>query len=298
REAQAPELPPLSEVAPAPMRNVPPPLPPYAPVIRGTPPTPEPLPISPELLRPDRDFPTWWEEMVQRPLGDPRFALPMELDAAVVQAVVNSAQVRVLRDTAEIIEWTIPRAQANFDPTLFTDSRYTGTTDPVGNKLTTGGPPRFIDETWYGTGGLRRRTLSGAQVELSQRLGFQDNNSQFFLPKNQATARLNLTVTQPLLKGAGQAYNNAVVLLAQLDASMAHDDFSRDLQAYLLDFHKAYWEIYLQRALYVQRRRLRDEAADVVNELAARLGIDVAQSQLARSRAAIANRETSLIRHD
>jgi outer membrane protein TolC len=222
----------------------------------------------------------------------------MELDAAVVQAIANSAQVRVLRDTAEIVEWGIPRAQANFDPTLFTDSRYTGTSDPVGNTLTTGGPPRFIDETWYGTGGLRRRTLSGAQVELTQRLGFQDNNSQFFLPKDQATARLNLTVTQPLLKGAGKAYNNAVVVLAELDASMAHDDFSRQMQSYLLDFHKAYWEIYLQRALFLQRRRLRDEAADVVNELAARLGIDVAESQLARGQAAIANRETSLIRYD
>jgi outer membrane protein TolC len=275
-----------------------PPLPPVAPVIREALPLPEPLPISPELLRPDSDFPTWWQEAVQRPLGDPRFALPMELDAAVLQAVTNSAQVRVLRDTAEITEWAIPRAQANFDPTLFTDSRYTGTSDPVGNKLTTGGPPRFIDETWYGTSGLRRRTLSGAQVELSQRLGFQDNNSQFFLPKNQATARLNLTVTQPLLKGAGQAYNNAVVVLAHLDASMAHDDFSRDMQSYLVDFQRAYWEIYLQRALFVQRRRLRDEALDVVNELGARIGIDVAESQLARSRAAIANRETSLIRHD
>jgi outer membrane protein TolC len=222
----------------------------------------------------------------------------MELDAAVLQAVANSAQVRVLRDSAEIIEWSIPRAQANFDPTLFTDSRYTGTSDPVGNKLTTGGPPRFIDETWYGSGGLRRRTLSGAQVELSQRMGFQDNNSQFFLPKNQATARLNLSVTQPLLKGAGQAYNNAVVVLAELDASMAHDEFSRELQSYMLDFHKAYWEIYLQRVLYLQRRRLRDEASNVVTELGARRGIDVAESQLARGRAAIANRETSLIRHD
>ncbi|HEY2414186.1 MAG TPA: TolC family protein [Pirellulaceae bacterium] len=294
-------LPPVAQSAPAIRGAIQPPLPPlppFAPVLREALPLPEPLPISPELLRPDSDFPTWWHELVQRPLGDPRFALPMELDAAVLQAVVNSAQVRVLRDTAEITEWAIPRAQANFDPTLFTDSRYTGTSDPVGNKLTTGGPPRFIDETWYGTSGLRRRTLSGAQVELSQRLGFQDNNSQFFLPKNQATARLNLTVTQPLLKGAGQAYNNAVVVLANLDASMAHDDFSREMQSYLLDFQKAYWEIYLQRTLYVQRRRLRDEALDVVNELGARIGIDVAESQLARSRAAIANRETSMIRHD
>jgi outer membrane protein TolC len=289
---------PRSGPVPAIRGAIQPPLPPFAPVLREALPLPEPLPISPELLRPDSDFPTWWQEAVQRPLGDPRFALPMELDAAVLQAVTSSAQVRVLRDTAEITEWAIPRAQANFDPTLFTDSRYTGTSDPVGNKLTTGGPPRFIDETWYGTSGLRRRTLSGAQVELSQRLGFQDNNSQFFLPKNQATARLNLTVTQPLLKGAGQAYNNAVVVLAQLDASMAHDDFSRDMQSYLLDFQKAYWEIYLQRALFVQRRRLRDEALDVVNELGARIGIDVAESQLARSRAAIANRETSMIRHD
>src|SRR4029078_7038224 len=100
----------------------PPPLPPFVRVSGDALPLPEPLPIAPELLRPDSDFPTWWHDVVQQPLGDPRFALPMELDAAVLQAGTNSAQVRVLRDTAEIVEWGIPRASANFDPTLFTDS--------------------------------------------------------------------------------------------------------------------------------------------------------------------------------
>ncbi len=267
-------------------------------IIREPANSPEPLPISPELLRPDSDFATWWHDLVQRPLGDPKSALPMQLDAAVVQAITNSAQVRVLRDTAEIVEFAIPKAKANFDATLFTDTRYTGTSDPVGNTLTTGGPPRFIDETWYGSGGLRRRMLSGAQVELSQRMGFQNSNSQFFDPNNQATARLNLTLTQPLMKGAGQAYNSAIVVLAQLDAGMAHDDFAREMQSYLLDFHKSYWEIYLQRAVYLQRRRLRNEAVEVLKELAARRGVDVADSQLARGQAAVANRETSLVRYE
>lgn len=262
------------------------------------PPDVEYLPVNPEKLRPESDLPTWWHGMIHAPLGDPNQSLPMDLDAAVTQALAYSAQLQVLRSTAQISLTAIVKAQANFDPVVFADTRMTGTSDPVGNTLTTGGPTRFIDSTWYGSGGVRLRTVSGMQYELAQRVGYQNTNSQFFLPKNQATARLNLSITQPLLRGAGQAYNSAVVVLAQIDANIAHAAFTRDMQAFLLDFNKAYWDIYLQRAAYVQRRRLLEEARAVVAELQSRLEVDVAHSQLARAKAAAANRESALIRQE
>ncbi len=258
----------------------------------------DPLPLNPERLRPESELQVWWNDAIRQPFGDPQQALPIELNPAVVQALTHSAHVAVLRETAAIACTSIVRAEANFDALRFAESRFTDTSDPVGNTLTTGGAPRFIDETWYANAGLRRRTLTGAQLEMSQRLGYQNNNSLFFVPKNQATARLNVSLTQPLLRGAGTCYNNSVIVLARIDADLAHDQFSADLQAYLVDLHKAFWDIYLQRAGYVQRRRLLLEAQEVLAELEARKHVDVLSTQLARARAAVATREVAVFKFE
>jgi outer membrane protein TolC len=250
------------------------------------------------LIRPESELKTWWHDQLVAPMGPPERSLPMQIERAVVQALSTSAQVSVLRETAAISETLIPQAEATFDPVAFLDTRFTDTSDPVGNTLTTGGSPRFIDHNWYSNGGLKKQTLSGAKVELGQRFGFQNTNSTFFVPKDQATAKLMLNITQPILRGAGRAYNNGVVVLANVDVQVARTQYLGDLQNYLVDFHSSYWDIYLQRAVLLQRRRLLHEARDILSELEARRDVDVQVSQLARARAAVGNREAGQLRYE
>lgn len=253
--------------------------------------------LAPPLIRAEDELKIWWREQLVAPIGPAENALPMELERAIVQALAQSARVSILRETVAISESLIPQAQATFDPVSFLDTRFTGTSDPVGNTLTTGGSSRFIDSNWYANGGLRKQTSSGAQMELGQRLGYENSNSNFFVPQDQATAKLMLNVTQPLLRGAGQAYNNGVVVLATVDTRVVRSQYFAELQTYLVEFHKAYWDIYQQRAVLLQRRRLLDEARAILRELEARRDVDVQDSQLARVRAAVGNREASLLRY-
>src|SRR6185436_13709423 len=99
--------------------------------------------------------------------------------------LINSPRLRVAADVPVGRQTTIQQADARFDLQSFVDSRFTDTSDPVGNLLTTGGAPRFIDQTWTYAGGVRRVTRSGAQVEVAQRFGYQDNNSIYFVPAPQ-----------------------------------------------------------------------------------------------------------------
>jgi len=264
-------------------------------------PTPLDADVAPApagLIRPENELRTWWHDQLVAPIGPSDRALPMELERAVVQALAHSARVSILRETVAISATAVPQAEAAFDPVAFLDTRFTDTSDPVGNTLTTGGSPRFIDHTWYSNGGLKKQALSGAKIELGQRVGFQNTNSTFFVPKDQATAKLMLNVTQPLLRGAGRAYNNGVVVLANVDVGVARAQYFGDLQNYLVEFHSAYWDIYLQRAVLLQRRRLLHEAREILNELEVRRDVDVQVSQLARARAAVGNREAALLRYE
>jgi outer membrane protein len=261
-------------------------------------PAPDAAVSAPAALRAEIELSTWWRDQLATPVGAPESALPMELERAVLQALTQSARVQVLRETAAIATTAIPQAQATFDPVGFLDTRVTDTSDPVGSSLTTGGSGRFIDQNWYSSGGVRKQALSGAKLETAQRMGYENSNSIYFTPQNQATAKLTMNLTQPLLRGAGYAYNNGIIVLANLDSQMAQSQFSADLQNYLVEFHSAFWDIYLQRAVLLQRRRLLHEAREILRELELRRDVDVQVSQLARAKAAVANREASLLRYE
>ena len=127
------------------------------------------------------------------------------------------------------------------------------------------------------------------------------SNSAYFLPGPdalQGTSRLSLSITQPLLNGAGQAYNTNLIVLAQIDAQSSRDSVSKDLQTLLLEVYQAYWDLHLQRALLLQKRKLYERGVEVCRKLEGRRDMDAVGGQLARARAAVASRYGSVVRQE
>ena len=145
---------------------------------------------------------------------------------------------------------------------------------------------------------IRRQTESGSRFEASQKFGYEDSNSVFFVPVNQGTARMSLSLTQPLLNGRGPAYTTHLIVLGQIDTRVACDRVAGDLQDLLVEVHRAYWDLYLQRSLLLQKRKLFRQAVEIHDELNGRREIDVLQSQIARAKAAVATRLAAVIRQD
>ena len=238
----------------------------------------------------------WWEPAVVRPLDLGSRAAPISLESIVFSTLRFSPQVRVLSDKAIVRRIGVDEANAKFDLRAFMETRFTDTSDPVGNLLTTGGASRYVDQNWYASSGVRRLTPTGAQVEASLREGYEQSNSRFFVPNPQGTAKLAVTVTQPLLNGAGRAYQTSTILLAEADAGAAHDVLARDLQTLLFDVQRTYWDLYVQRATLLQKRKLYNQAVRTLEELTARRDVDVLGSQIVRAEAAVARREAAMIR--
>jgi outer membrane protein len=254
-----------------------------------------------DLSREPANFNPWWEEGAMRPLNPGAPPLQMELEPVVLGTIACSPQVHVMREIAPLREDTIVEKQADFDPKAFIETKFLDTSDPAGTLLTSGGTQRLIDENWYGTTGIRKRSLTGAQIELSEKFGYEQSNSNWFLPEPnalQGTSRLTLSLTQPLLNGAGQAYNSSVIVLAQIDAQSARDQVSKDLQSLLLEVYQAYWDLHLQRALLLQRRKLYERGVEICRRLEGRREIDAVGGQLARAKAAVASRYAAVIRQE
>lgn len=241
--------------------------------------------------------PGWWQALVPRSLRSSASDIPLSLEQVLYEALAHSEQVRVFRQLPPIRRTAVVEADAAFDWHAFLDTQWDDLSDPIGNTLTAGpGIGRFRDNNFYSSGGLRRRTHTGGQVEVSQRIGWQDTNSQFFVPGQQGTSRLSLNFTQPLMRGRGKIYNNSLICLAEIDHSVAHDELMRQLQSHLLEVSRAYWAMYLERGVLYQKLRTYDRAKKIVERLELRANIDAPQAQIQAANATLADRRSELAR--
>ncbi len=251
-------------------------------------------------------FEPWWNQYLDRPLWDSDRALTIDVEGLVLGAMKFSPKVLALSTIPEIQKTEICAAQAAFDPRAFLESKFIRTSETATTILTAGGDtsltPRYRDSNWYYSGGIRKRTELGGQFEASQKFGLDDNNALIYQPSwapyPQGSSRLVLSYTQPLLNGAGRAYNESVIVLAAIEASAASDQFAAELQNHLLDVTKAYWTLYLERVILLQKRQLLQQAESILNELEARKNFDANGGQIVRVQSAVESRRAGLIRYD
>ena len=236
----------------------------------------------------------WWDTRILDPTRPSASRLNVDVDGLVLGALSYSPHVLAIATETDIRQTAVLEESGVFDWRAFIKQNYDDLSDPVGNLLTTGGPPRYNDNHWKGDYGVRRRTGSGGELELAQRLGFQNTNSKFFVPNNQGTARLEISYTQPLLNRFGRTYNNSRIVVAQIDANVARDEFKGSVQDHLYRVAQAYWELYRARALYLQKQKLLASALSILETLQARERVDAVHRQVLRARAAVASRRSEI----
>ncbi|HUS93022.1 MAG TPA: TolC family protein [Phycisphaerae bacterium] len=244
-------------------------------------------------------FAPWWAKDVDGNLFRNSVPTRKGLDDLLVLALRNSSQIKVFSDVPLIRETGIQEARGRFDTHVFAEAAYEYTNDPTGSLLTTGfAPGRFKQYETRAEAGVKKKLLTGADVAVSQRFARTGNNSVFFIPDKQATARLGLWINQPLLKGAGIEYNRSLIRIAKIDSQIARNEFIRQAESHLLEITRSYWNLYFSRSLCTQKRKLLADTTELVAQLAKRKGIDAMEDQLKRAQAAQAKRHADLVRVD
>ena len=241
----------------------------------------------------------WWQPKTSESLTPQAMRVEAGINELLRMAVANSAKVNVARHIPLIRETSVQEAISDFDWTRYVDTMWADTSDPIGSALTVGatsGATRFRDHNWTLDGGLRRRTQTGADVSLSHQMGHQNNNSTFFIPNDQATSRIVLGFTQPLMRGRGRYYNTSLILLADIDVGSSREEFNRQLQAHLLEVSRSYWSMYLERASLAQKVKLYLRTQEIHDQLRSRQEIDAQRTQFVSAKAALEARKADLIR--
>jgi len=238
----------------------------------------------------------WWQKDVETSITS-NSDQKITLEGIFVETIKHSTQIKVFSDIPLIRETGIQEAKGEFDTVSFVKAMYEHQNDPVGNILETGSANgRFVQDGVIVEGGLRKKVVTGAEITLKQEFGYLQNNSSFLTPNPQSTARLSLSVVQPLLKGAGVKYNRAILDIAKIDSESAMQEMIRQAESHLLEVSRAYWGLYLARATYVQKMRLYKLAVGVSDEIKGRGNVDAVKGQVARAESAMAERRSDLVR--
>ena len=241
----------------------------------------------------------WWQVKTTESLSPQAMRVEAGIHELLRMAIANSAKVNIARHIPLIRQTAVQEAISDFDWTRYVDTMWADTSDPIGSSLTVGdtsGASRFRDHNWTLDAGVRRRTFSGADVSLSQQFGHQNNNSTFFIPNDQATSRIVLGFTQPLMRGRGRYYNTSLILLANIDVGSSSEEFNREIQSHLLEVSRSYWSMYLERASLAQKVKLYLQTKEIYAQLRSRQEIDAQRTQLVSAKAALDSREADLIR--
>jgi outer membrane protein TolC len=232
--------------------------------------------------------------LVERPFDLSRQTETATSGDLLQMSLTMSPRIQAISQEPLIREAQIIEADADFDPAVFLRNIFEDRTDPVGNTLTTGGAEFLEDHIFTSNTGIRRKLRTGGNLELSQRLGFQNSNSQFFVPQDQGTATLAINLSQPVLRDGGRYFNRLQILIAQAATDVSWEVFSSELQDELQRVLSAYWQLVYDRSNFLQKQRNYERGQQILETLVQRQGLDSLPSQVARARSSVEARKTSL----
>ncbi len=198
----------------------------------------------------------WWQERVHGYLLDAPNYLQFDVATMLTDTLQSSPRISAISNRTSIAYEKIIQQDAAFDPAVLLETGVNRVNDPVGSTLTTGGPPRLIQDSWTANAGVRKLTRHGTVIDLSQEVGTLTSNSIFFDPAHQGNSRLNLSITQPLMATSGKVYNTRLVTAASIDSRIAWQQLRLDLEGHLVETLTAFWRLHERRSHYVQQLAL------------------------------------------
>jgi outer membrane protein TolC len=193
----------------------------------------------------------------------------ISLDEAIQIALQNTNVVRVLAGTtavssgqtiydAPITQTTIDQAQSRFDPTFSHNNQWTRPNAPQATTdirdFTRSDIFSNSVDSYTSTLGLTQTNLLGGQsgiTWISNPIRYPGGGSilnptipGIGLPLNpQVTNSVALTYTQPLLQGAGLAYNRAPIVIARLNTEISFFQYKDSVQEMVRGVIEAYWSL-------------------------------------------------------
>lgn len=198
----------------------------------------------------------------------------VSLPEVVNSTIRNSHQIAAFGDLPAIRGTAIQEARGRFVPEFFAEISKTRENDRATSPAIAAGAARAITDEEEAEFGVRSRLLTGGEVSVSQRFTTTDTNRTSYIPAEQTESRTTISLVQPLLRGSGVGHNDSPRRIANMDTQIATEEFRRQSEAHLLEVERAYWNLYVARAVFIQKSHLAGHGHRLASQVRSRVDID------------------------
>ena len=220
--------------------------------------------------------------------------LRLSLQDALLLLLEHNTQVHIDRLAVTDAEFNVLRAFANFDP-AFTSSFNTDRSKyPTDSQLQ--GAPTLSDLEQQTTFGYTQTLQTGTNFNIGLSADKSSTNSIFYFLNPSIFANLNLSVTQPLLRGNGRFVNRAPILIARRNVAQSAAQFEGQVSDSLYQLVEFYWSVVQARENMKIAQKSQDlaQASYDRDKRALELGA-LPPLDIYRSEAEVANRKVAVI---
>ena len=233
---------------------------------------------------------------IDRVLSPAGTSFPLSLREAFQLALRQNLDLRAERYTPQIARKETDKAQGAFDTYAFSNFSYNFNQTPLSSQLQ-GQDIGYLrsDNTLFDVG-LGKPIKTGGLMELKLNMNRYESNSSFLVINPYYGTRLDFTLSQPLLKNAGIAFQSAPIRIAENLSLISEERWQEFITDILVTVSQAYWDlVFAVENLEVRKRSLalaRDLLRD--NETQVRLGT-MAPIDLLQAQTGVALREEEVI---
>jgi outer membrane protein TolC len=222
--------------------------------------------------------------------GDHRL-VSLSLDQAILRALANSLDIRVVSYDPAIAREDMAKAASAFDYTIF------GATDLIHseNKQANGFAGSISKQRDWSLG-VKQHTITGADWSLQWAMTRAWDNSGFLKVLNthyEPTAVLQ--VTQPLLRNAWPGFNLAQLRVARISARSSDAAFRDKVEEVITQVVNLYWTLIQARQNMGILHRLLEQTQDTYGITLSRSQVDATGVAITQVQASVKIREAALI---
>ncbi len=175
--------------------------------------------------------------------------VPLSLGDATARALSNNNDIAIERESFHIVDASVLRADAPYDPAFRLDARYSNHTDPA-NSLLSGAPPGELSpssEGYSGAASIGALLETGGTVSLSAAAGRDLTNNFLVLLSPEYTTYLGIEVRQPLLQNLSVDPARRGIRIAALDKERGTASLRRTVADTVAAVERAYWNLVAAR---------------------------------------------------
>jgi len=214
----------------------------------------------------------------------------LSIEEALVRALSNSPDIRVLSYDPAIAAEELTKAKGQFDAAVFGSYSYEEQDNPQDSVFLGGQSTSRIYEA-----GVKQKNTLGTELSASYALvRAWDDLTTRVLP-DRFEPVLVFELRQPLLKGGWDDYNKAGINIASLNQKISMAAFHQNTDDIATQVVTAYWMLFQAQKDVEIQQFLFDRTAETLERVKMRGGIDVTPAQVGQVETYLQLRESALL---